>query len=604
MTTADVAVLNHDPTNNSTTTHHQNHQNHPNKTKPPPPPPPPQTEEHHPQLILNPYRWTRMAHLLVIENPVGVGYSYCHRTTTETHHTTTTTLPCLNNDTTTAQRTLQALIDFYTHKLPTSTYYHHHNNNVPPPPPLPPFYLMGESYAGVYIPTLTRAILQYNQQPSPPPPAAGSTTLPLRGIAVGDPCTDTTTQSFYMDPLWYAQQYGLLDEDIYRTIQDRPHCRQYYQRQEEQRRHIDDLQSRTSRYSSSSNNNNNGSEYHDNDDETTWLVDDECRLAYRKYLLSSSRGISAYKNWNLSYIDRYSLYGFVTPDINRRTELFMNHPLVRKALHIPEWVYQSDITSYWKVHSTSDTMIYTKLYQACNQLSPFSLSTSMIDIYRMIIPQLPDGVLIYNGNTDPAISYEGTRTAVKAMGYPEIDGGSYRPWFYHHTNTSIEFLQMKSILFGTDHLVPHDTVGVQLGGYITNYAVALVPSVSTVATRRNGCTGGQLSFVTIHGSGHLVPQNRPQSSYHMISKFLQFWNDGNSTLPLSFLSSMTKERPIVERDSGPITHENREVPLGQCFLPLSPLLPSNASLLAIQNDTALLLQAINHWTRLAKRSEE
>jgi carboxypeptidase C (cathepsin A) len=47
---------------------------------------------------------------------------------------------------------------------------------------LPPFYLMGESYAGVYIPTLTDAILQHNQQPQQ---EEQSLIVPLRGIAVG-----------------------------------------------------------------------------------------------------------------------------------------------------------------------------------------------------------------------------------------------------------------------------------------------------------------------------------------------------------------------------------------------------------------------------------
>ena len=428
---------------------------------------------------------------------------------------------------------------------------------------------MGESYAGVYIPTLARDILQYNNHnhnntknhhhhPSIDTATANTTTtttIPLQGIAVGDPCTDNTSQSPYMDPLWYAHQYGLVDDSIYTTLRNDPTCRWYYQRLERRRRQHDAV---TSNDSDAFTSNPllsvvQTDAYQTNDHAE---VDDDCRLAYRKYLLSSSRGISASKHWNYSYIDRYALHGFVTDQVERHTEVFMNHPRVRQALHIPEFVYASNVASYWKIHSTSDTMVYTKQYNACNHepqndvpsSSSSSSSSSMIDIYRIILPQLPSGAWIYNGNTDPALSYEGTRTAVKAMGYPEIDGGSYRPWFYHHTHTSISFLQSKSILYGTEHLVVSDTVGIQLGGHVTNYAV------------RPG-EPPRLSFVTIHGSGHLVPQNRPQSSYHMISKFLQH---------------------------------------GCC---LSPLLPSNATLSAIRNDTELLLQTINNWTLLAKSSE-
>ena len=59
-----------------------------------------------------------------------------------------------------------------------------------------PFYITGESYAGVYCPTLAAEIVRGN--------AAGKPPIHLAGMAVGDPCTDTPSQRQSMDMLWYA----------------------------------------------------------------------------------------------------------------------------------------------------------------------------------------------------------------------------------------------------------------------------------------------------------------------------------------------------------------------------------------------------------------
>ena len=122
----------------------------------------------------------------------------------------------------------------------------------------------------------------------------------------------------------------------------------------------------------------------------------------------------------------------------------------------------------------------------------------MIDIYREISPKLKR-VVVYNGDTDPCVSWEGTRTAIERVGFHEISGGSYRPWFYKHDAASIAVIEEKAAMFGPD-LLAVDT-GAQFGGEVVDY--------------QNG-----LSFVTIHGSGHMVPQFRPQAALHMLDKVL------------------------------------------------------------------------------------
>ena len=128
------------------------------------------------------------------------------------------------------------------------------------------------------------------------------------------------------------------------------------------------------------------------------------------------------------------------------------------------------------------------------------------------------------------------------MGLDELDGGSYRPWFYNHTATTIEVLQEKPPLFGPNLLLQN--LGAQFGGHVVNYKEGL-------------------SFVTIHGSGHMVPQFRPQAALHFLQMFL-----------------------AEEQAGGAL---------------LAPLLPTNDTLTAMSNDD--FNEALDDWTELATTSD-
>jgi hypothetical protein len=111
-----------------------------------------------PTPIYNPYTWTRLGTLLIIDQPAPVGFSYCNNDTTS--HSCggigwTDELTSLNAYT--------ALQTFFTTKFPCLS--------------SKQLYLTGESYGGIYIPTLARRIVQDT-----------NSTLDLKGFAVGDGC--------------------------------------------------------------------------------------------------------------------------------------------------------------------------------------------------------------------------------------------------------------------------------------------------------------------------------------------------------------------------------------------------------------------------------
>ena len=68
---------------------------------------------------------------------------------------------------------------------------------------------------------------------------------------------------------------------------------------------------------------------------------------------------------------------------------------------------------------------------------------------------------------------------MKRIGIPELDGGSYRPWFYNESAAPVEVLLGKPPLFGPNLMIQQ--LGAQFGGEIVSYEEGL-------------------SFMTFHGA--------------------------------------------------------------------------------------------------------
>ena len=78
----------------------------------------------------NPYAWTKVANLLVVESPAGVGYSYCAAMAAGG--------ACKNDDISTAKALYASLVDFFGVKFPSLA--------------KEPFFITGESCASMLCP--------------------------------------------------------------------------------------------------------------------------------------------------------------------------------------------------------------------------------------------------------------------------------------------------------------------------------------------------------------------------------------------------------------------------------------------------------------------
>ena len=114
----------------------------------------PTTSEGVPQLVDNPNAWTTVSSIIFLEQPAGVGFSYAKNGSVS------------SDDYVQSQNTYGFLLNFF-------KAYPEFSKN--------PFFVTGESYAGIYVPTLANRIVDGN--------AAGKPHINLKGIAVGDGCT-------------------------------------------------------------------------------------------------------------------------------------------------------------------------------------------------------------------------------------------------------------------------------------------------------------------------------------------------------------------------------------------------------------------------------
>lgn len=112
----------------------------------------------------------------------------------------------------------------------------------------------------------------------------------------------------------------------------------------------------------------------------------------------------------------------------------------------------------------------------CSQRLNYTGQTPTVRGYLTNLVKAKKRVLIYAGDADMMCNWLGNLWFVESLGFKELKGN--RPWFYEDLK-----------------------YGKQIAGFVTVF---------------NG-----IDFVTVKGSGHFVPQDKPLQAYTMLARYLE-----------------------------------------------------------------------------------
>nr|XP_056700336.1 lysosomal protective protein [Euleptes europaea] len=356
-------------------------------------------------LQYNDYAWNKLAHILYLESPIGVGYSYSEGKDYQT------------NDTEVARVNYLALKQFL------RLFPEHCGRDL---------YLTGESYGGIYIPTLAVWVMQ---DPS----------LNLKGVAVGNglSCYETNDNSL----VYFAYYHGLLGARLWTDLQNfccsEGKCNFHESSNlnctlamvdvihivDESGLNIYNL------YAPCAGGVPGSYRYHDGKllthDLGNNFIRQSVRVSWRQNLLSLPVGKKGVR---------------LDPPCTNTTapSNYMNDPQVRKALHIV------DDAPEWEMCSFEVSRGYKRIFSKMN------------DQYLKLLGTMKYRILLYNGDVDMACNFLGDEWFVNSLDQKvEV---SRRPWIYTDENgqdqiggfvkefTNISFLTVK----GAGHMVPTD----------------------------------------------------------------------------------------------------------------------------------------------------
>jgi len=394
-----------------------------------------------PTLLRNHFGWTKFANLLILSGPPPVSFGYCNPP-----GPTGSGFQCGQwNDELTAEANYNFLENFYV-KFP-----HLSSHDL---------FLSGESYAGIYIPTLARKILDN------PESLLASV---LKGFAIGDGCvgkdiicsggTGPRPIHQQMFRIEFLHGHGQFSTLLYNRIKTA--CRQF-----EFKFRMDFIQSMDL-----------GNSLDGNEECLTQLAKVDAEVgAYFPYNLYDDcwDGTDEDSSSQTPRLRSYACGG------QKALSIWVGSDVVREALHV-------NLDSNFVSGDNGAGLNYSISER---NLMPF---------YRHVAGETPLRVLIYNGDTDPGLNSFVGESWTSSLGLNVKR--SWRPYT----------LDGKKLVVG----------------YITQYMGKFRYIEFILNFRFIGFKIlGNLDYMTIRGSGHMVPQYKPQVAAMFISRWLK-----NEALP-------------------------------------------------------------------------
>ncbi|KAM0910928.1 hypothetical protein ACQ4PT_013809 [Festuca glaucescens] len=379
-----------------------------------------------PKLHLNPYSWSKVSTMIYLDSPAGVGLSYSKNV----------------SDYQTGD--LKTAADSHTFLLKWFQMYPEFLSN--------PFYIAGESYAGVYVPTLSHEVVKGIQGGAKP-------TINFKGYMVGNGVCDTVFDGNALVP--FAHGMGLISDDIYQEAS--MSCQGNY-------------------WNASGNN--------------------KCDTALSK-IDSLIGGLNIYDILEPCYHSK--IIKEVIPHNSKLPKSFKDLGVTNKTFpvrtrmlgrawplrapvrdgRVPSWqevasgvpCMSDEVATAWLDNDSVRSAIHA---QSVSSIGPWLLCTDVLDFdhdagsmisYHKNLTSQGYRAFIFSGDHDMCVPFTGSEAWTKSVGYGVVD--SWRPWFLNG----------------------------QVSGYTQGYEHGL-------------------TFATIKGAGHTVPEYKPQEALAFYSRWL------------------------------------------------------------------------------------
>ncbi|XP_031100495.1 serine carboxypeptidase 1-like [Ipomoea triloba] len=381
-----------------------------------------------PTLHLNPYTWSKVTNMIYLDSPSGVGLSYS------------------DNETDYVTGDLKTASDSHTFLLKWFELYKEFLPN--------PFFIAGESYAGVYVPTLSYEVVTGID-------AAVKPVLNFKGYIVGNGVTDDEFDGNALVP--FVHGMGLISDTLYEEVIAECHGNYY------------DPDSSTCE--------NNLAKvdaeiaglniydilepcYHAKESSTIMHVNPKLPLSFRK-LGETERPLPVRtrmfgRAWPLRAPVRDGIVptwpqllqsGSVPCTDDRVATAWLSSPEVRKAIH-------------------AEQEAVTGPFELCTDKITFTHDSGSMIKYHKNLTSRGYRALIFSGDHDMCVPFTGSEAWTRSVGYKIID--EWRPWI----------------------------VNEQVAGYIQGYDY-------------------NLTFLTIKGAGHTVPEYKPQEALAFYTRWLE-----------------------------------------------------------------------------------
>ncbi|XP_024009668.1 serine carboxypeptidase-like 21 isoform X1 [Eutrema salsugineum] len=383
-------------------------------------------------LHLNRFSWSKVSNIIYLDSPVGVGYSYSKD---KSDYNT--------NDTKTASDSYAFLVEWF--KM-----FPEFQSN--------PLFISGESYAGIYVPTLASEVVKGHKNVTKP-------LINLKGYLVGNGVTDPVFDGNALVP--FAHGMGLISNELFEETKAEckgqyfneaiksDKCAHFLEKVSEGLRGLNVYNILEPCYHETSTSSFDigslPSSFHK-------LGETERPLRVRKRMFGRAWPFDAVvrpgivPSWPQLLANSTASYSAVACTDDRVATAWLNDPAVRQAVHakketeIGRWVLCTDQVGY--AHDAGSMIEYHR-----------NLTLSG---YR---------ALIFSGDHDMCVPYTGSEAWTKSMGYKVVD--EWRPWMSND----------------------------QVAGFTQGY-------------------DNNLTFLTVKGSGHTVPEYKPHEALDFYSRFL------------------------------------------------------------------------------------